>query len=67
MGQAFCLPHSFLLGGKMRKIVVAFIKGGVGKTTVSSGLTRSLKRLGFSVGYIEKKKNNQQGRAYKND
>ncbi|MBU0777979.1 P-loop NTPase [Patescibacteria group bacterium] len=38
---------------EMRKIVVASIKGGVGKTTVSSGLTRSLKRLGFSVGYLD--------------
>jgi len=37
----------------MRKIVVASIKGGVGKTTVSSNLTRSLKRLGFRVGYLD--------------
>lgn len=37
----------------MRKIVVASIKGGVGKTTVSAGLTRSLKRLGFNVGYLD--------------
>ena len=37
----------------MRKIVVASIKGGVGKTAVSSGLTRSLKRLSFSVGYLD--------------
>lgn len=37
----------------MRKIVVASIKGGVGKTTISSGLTRSLKRLGFKVGYLD--------------
>ena len=37
----------------MRKIVVASIKGGVGKTTVSSSLARSLKRLGFSVGYLD--------------
>jgi len=37
----------------MRKIVVASIKGGVGKTTVSSGLTRSLKRLGYRVGYLD--------------
>jgi len=37
----------------MRKIVVASIKGGVGKTVVSSSLARSLKRLGFSVGYLD--------------
>jgi len=37
----------------MKKIVVASIKGGVGKTTVSAGLTRSLKRLGFNVGYLD--------------
>ena len=37
----------------MRKIVVASIKGGVGKTMVSSNLARSLKRLGFSVGYLD--------------
>ena len=37
----------------MRKIVVASIKGGVGKTVVSSGLARSLKRLDFSVGYLD--------------
>jgi len=37
----------------MRKIVVASIKGGVGKTTVSSSLARSLKGLGFSVGYLD--------------
>ncbi|MBA7664529.1 Iron-sulfur cluster carrier protein [subsurface metagenome] len=37
----------------MRKIVVASIKGGVGKTTVAAGLTRSLKRLGFNVGYLD--------------
>jgi len=37
----------------MRKVVVASIKGGVGKTTVSSSLARSLKRLGFSVGYLD--------------
>lgn len=33
--------------------MVASIKGGVGKTTVSSGLARSLKRLGFKVGYLD--------------
>ena len=38
---------------KMRKIVVASIKGGVGKTTVSYSLTRSLNRLGFRVGYLD--------------
>jgi len=37
----------------MRKIVVASIKGGVGKTTVSAGITKSLKRLGFNVGYLD--------------
>lgn len=37
----------------MRKIVVASIKGGVGKTTISAGLTYSLKRLGFNVGYLD--------------
>jgi len=37
----------------MRKIVVASIKGGVGKTVVSSSLTRSLKKLGFRVGYLD--------------
>lgn len=37
----------------MRKIVVASIKGGVGKMTVSSGLTCGLKRLGFSVGFLD--------------
>ncbi len=37
----------------MRKIVVASIKGGVGKTTVASSLARSLKKLGFSVGYLD--------------
>jgi ATP-binding protein involved in chromosome partitioning len=37
----------------MRKIVVASIKGGVGKTTVSSNLARSLKRLQLRVGYLD--------------
>jgi len=37
----------------MRKIVVASIKGGVGKTMVSSSLARSLKRIGFTVGYLD--------------
>jgi len=38
---------------KMRKIVIFSLKGGTGKSTVSSNLTRSLKRLGFSVGYLD--------------
>lgn len=37
----------------MQKIVVASIKGGVGKTTVASNLARSLKRLQFKVGYMD--------------
>jgi ATP-binding protein involved in chromosome partitioning len=37
----------------MRKVVVASIKGGVGKSTVASCLCRSLKRLGFKVGYLD--------------
>jgi len=37
----------------VRKIVVASIKGGVGKTVVSSSLARSLKKLGFTVGYLD--------------
>jgi len=37
----------------MRKIVVCSLKGGTGKSTVSSNLTRSLKRLGFAVGYLD--------------
>ena len=50
------LAPSFLTDSErieMRKIVVASIKGGVGKTTVSSNLARSLKRLSFSVGYLD--------------
>ena len=37
----------------MRKIVICSLKGGTGKSTVSFTLTRSLKRLGFSVGYLD--------------
>ena len=37
----------------MRKIIISSLKGGTGKSTVSSNLTRSLKRLGFSVGYLD--------------
>lgn len=37
----------------MRKIVICSLKGGTGKTTVSSNLARSLKRLGFTVGYLD--------------
>ncbi|MBA7480410.1 Iron-sulfur cluster carrier protein [subsurface metagenome] len=37
----------------MQKIVVASIKGGVGKSTVASNLARSLKRLQFKVGYMD--------------
>jgi len=38
---------------KMRKVVICSLKGGTGKSTVSSNLARSLKRLGFSVGYLD--------------
>jgi len=37
----------------MRKIVICSLKGGTGKSTVSSNLARSLKRLGFTVGYLD--------------
>ena len=37
----------------MWKIIISSLKGGTGKSTVSSNLTRSLKRLGFSVGYLD--------------
>jgi len=56
MGQAILPAPIFFWGQKrrkMRKIVVASIKGGVGKTMVSFSLARSLKRLGFSVGYLD--------------
>ena len=37
----------------MRKIIISSLKGGTGKSTVSSNLTCSLKRLRFSVGYLD--------------
>ncbi len=37
----------------MRKIIVSSLKGGTGKTTVSSNIARSLKRLDFKVGYLD--------------
>jgi len=37
----------------MRKIVICSLKGGTGKSTVSSNLARSLNRLGFSVGFLD--------------
>lgn len=37
----------------MRKIIISSLKGGTGESTVSSNLPRSLKRLGFSVGYLD--------------
>ena len=37
----------------MRNIIISSPKGGTGKSTASSNLTHSLKRLGFSVGYLD--------------
>ncbi|HUU64610.1 MAG TPA: P-loop NTPase [Dehalococcoidales bacterium] len=37
----------------MRKIVICSLKGGTGKSTVSSNLARSLKKLGSRVGYLD--------------